>query len=41
MSRKKKSGNKDTTTKAIILITAILNLINALIAIINKLLDSS
>ena len=41
MAMKKKSGNKDCTLKAIILITAILNLINALIAIINRMLDSS
>ena len=41
MSKKKKSGNKDLPLKAIILITAILNLINALIAIIIRLLDSS
>ena len=41
MSKKKKSGNKETALKAIILVTAILNLINALMAIINRLLDSS
>lgn len=33
----KKSGNQDTALKAIILVTAILNLIKALVDLINKL----
>ncbi len=38
MSKKKKRGNQNFTTKAI-LITAILNLIKALIELINKLIE--
>ena len=38
MSRKKKSGKQDLATKAILL-TAILNLIKALIELINKLIE--
>jgi len=36
MKRKKKNGNQEITTKAL-LITALLNLINALIELINRL----
>lgn len=40
MSRKKKSGNKnDLVTKAIILITAILNLFKAVLDLIERLLE--
>ena len=38
MSRKKKNGNQDTTQK-VLLITATLNLIRALIDLINKLIE--
>ena len=38
MSRKKKNGNQDTTLK-VLLITATLNLIRALIDLINKLIE--
>lgn len=38
MSRKKKNGNQDTTQK-VLLITATLNLIRALIELINKLIE--
>lgn len=36
MSRKKKNGNQDISSKAL-LITALLNLINSLIELINRL----
>lgn len=39
MARKKKKGDQDKTAKTFILITAILNLIRALIDLINKLLE--
>ena len=39
MSKKKKNGNQDTPAKAIILITAILNLVKALIDLIGKLTE--
>lgn len=38
MSKKKKNGNQDLATN-VILITAILNLIRALIELINKLIE--
>lgn len=38
MSKKKKNGNQDTTQK-VLLITATLNLIRALIELINKLIE--
>lgn len=38
MSRKKKNGNQDTAQK-VLLITATLNLIRALIELINKLIE--
>lgn len=37
MSGKKKSGNQDKALQAIILITAILNLVKALVDLISKL----
>lgn len=37
MSRKKKSGNEDHTTKYIILVTAIVQLITAIISMIDHL----
>jgi len=39
MSRKKKNGKQDTTLKIIVLLTAILNLIKALIDLINRLIS--
>lgn len=39
MSRKKKNGNQKDPTKVLILITAILNLIKALVDLIGKLLE--
>ena len=39
MARKKKSGNKDKTLQAIVLITAILNLVNAVINLIIRLTE--
>ena len=39
MARQKKKGDQDKTVKSFILITAILNLIRALIDLINKLLE--
>ncbi len=39
MSRKKKSGNQDKALKTIILITAILNFIKALIELISRLME--
>ena len=39
MARKKKSGNKDNALQAIVLITAILNLVKALIDLIVRLTD--
>lgn len=39
MGKKKRSGNQDKTTKTLILITALTNLIAALISLINKLLE--
>ena len=38
MSRKRKSGKQDDASSKIILITAILNLIQALLELVNKLL---
>ncbi len=37
MNKQKKSGNQDALTKAILLITAILNLVKSLIDLISKL----
>ena len=39
MTRKKKSGNKDKALQAIVLITAILQLVGALIDLIGKLTE--
>ena len=39
MSKKKKNGNKDRTLQTIVFVTAILNLIRALIELINKLIE--
>ena len=39
MSRKKKNGKQDTTVKIVVLLTAILNLIKALIDLINRLIS--
>lgn len=39
MSRKKKNGKQDTTLKIVVLLTAILNLIKALIDLINRLIS--
>lgn len=39
MVRKKKNGNKDNALQAIVLITAILNLVRALIDLINDLIE--
>lgn len=39
MSRKKKNGNQDKPITAIVLITAILNLVKALIDLISKLTE--
>lgn len=39
MARKKKSGNKDNTLQAIVLITAILNLVKAVIDLIIRLTE--
>lgn len=39
MTKKKKSGNQDSLVKAIVLITAIINLIRAISEIINKLIE--
>ena len=39
MSRKKKNGKQDTTLKIIVLLTAILTLIKALIDLINRLIS--
>lgn len=39
MKRKKKNGNEDRTTKVVILVTAILNLIISLITLISKLIE--
>lgn len=39
MARKKRSGNKDKTLQAIVLITAILNLVKALIDLIVRLTE--
>lgn len=39
MPRKKKSGNKNTALQTIVLITAILNLIKALIDFISRLIE--
>lgn len=39
MGRKKKSGNEDRTTKYIILATAVLNLVKALIDLISRLTE--
>lgn len=39
MTRKKKSGNKDKALQAIVLITAILELVGALIDLIGKLTE--
>ncbi len=38
MSRKKKNGKQDTTLKIVVLLTAILNLIKALVDLINRLI---
>ena len=37
MGRKRKNGNEDRTVKIVILVTAVLNLIKALIDLINRL----
>jgi len=39
MSRKKKNGKQDTTLKIVVLLTAILNLIKALVDLINRLIS--
>lgn len=39
MSRKKKNGNEDRTTKYIILVTVIIQLITALVTLIGKLFE--
>ncbi len=39
MSGKRKNGNQDTSTKTLILITALIQLMQALITLINKLLE--
>lgn len=39
MTRKKKSGNKDKALQAIVLITALLNLVSGLIDLIEKLTE--
>lgn len=39
MARKKKNGNKDKTLQIIVLITAILNLVKALIDLIGRLTE--
>lgn len=39
MTRKKKSGNKDKTLQAIVLITAILNLVKSLVDLIERLTE--
>lgn len=39
MSRERKSGKQDDASSKIILITAILNLIQALLELVNKLLE--
>lgn len=40
MSRKgKKNGNQDSTLKYIVLVTALLNLVKALIELINRLIE--
>jgi hypothetical protein len=39
MARQKKSGNKDSALQAIVLITAILNLVKALIDLIVRLTE--
>ena len=39
MARKKKNGNKDNALQAIVLITAILNLVKALIELIVRLTE--
>ena len=39
MSRKRKSGSQDANSSKLILITAILNLIQALLDLVNKLLE--
>lgn len=39
MSRKKKNGNEDRTTKYIILVTVIIQLVTALITLISKLTE--
>ncbi len=39
MAKKKKNGNKDKTLQIIVLVTAVLNLIQAIVDLINKLLD--
>lgn len=39
MARKKKNGNKDKALQAIVLITAILNLVKALIDLIGRLTE--
>lgn len=37
MARKKKNGNKDSALQAIVLITAILNLVKSLVDLIDRL----
>lgn len=39
MSRKKKNGKQDSTLQIVVLLTAILNLIKALIDLINRLIS--
>lgn len=39
MSKGKKSGNKKATVEKVLLVTAILNLIKAVVDMINKLLE--
>lgn len=39
MSRKQKNGNQDKSLQAIVLVTAILNLVKSLIDLISKLIE--
>lgn len=39
MSRKKENRDKDTTSKAIILVTVIIQLISAIVSLIDKLIE--
>ena len=39
MSRKKKNGNKSTTSEKVLLVTVLIQLIKALLELINKLIE--